>query len=122
MSKSTKTFAATDWKAVVKFLCNMHKSVGGATVALDCTNAALGDLALVNVTPGAKQLKVEGRELQGKDVRRWAWENRGHRAFKLKKAFLWSVYDEGERVSWVGWGVMVKPQIAERMGKVPVGG
>ena len=90
-----------DWKKMTKTLCDLHEEHGAAVVDSE-GEMIVEDGGLVDRTGGEDLMRMEGRALTPKAVRRWLWENRKAPWTGGENTVLWSLYDEESDASLVG--------------------
>jgi len=100
-----------NWKEISRKLVSLHEEKEAAIIRL--TPHSTGEL--VNLSDDDFCLKVTGKELTEKKVRKFLWENRKKRALQRKKAVIWSAYIEDEDKSYVGVGALTSLEVASRM-------
>jgi len=72
-------------------------------------------LVLLNLTSDREARRFVGRELTAKKVRQFMFETGMDRRASRDGAVLWTVWDEGRDITFVGWAAFVPLRVAKRV-------
>lgn len=92
-------------RKAVHALCEMHSLVGAAFIRVEDASVKP---KCKNVLQEGFELRVSGRLLSPKAVRRWLFERRRHPAME-KDPVVWSAYDPESGDSVVGLAIVAEP-------------
>ena len=106
-----------NWKALTSSVCNAHNDQGISLLSKAGEDLFDSGHTVVNTTPETDMLRVPGKELHPKPLRRYLWENRKDRRVSRDRAALWTLYDHTEDVSVFGVGAITSTRTAERCGE-----
>lgn len=104
-----------DYKAISTAAAKLLKEADAAIIDMDGGNAyvriASGE-SFVDLS-GGKPLAEVDRYATAKDVRRFMWEHRDHRALRRAHAAVWLLYSDGHTL--LGIGALTPSSVGQRL-------
>lgn len=105
-------------KAYSHFVSRVHNERGSSFTEIlqpkDVFNQLAGGWEVVNVTGDDCAIRVVGSDLTPKLVRRILFDQRDRRAARRYGAVLWTTFVPKKGVTLVGFGAIVRVEVAER--------
>ena len=100
-----------NWKEISQRLASLHEKQEAAVIRFSPESTG----EMVNLSNDDFSLKIEGKKINAKKIRKFLWEQRKKRALQRKNAVLWSAYIKDEDKSYIGVGALTTKRVADKM-------